>query len=60
MKKHTDNINCHRKGVSTFAGHTSPGTDQSSQKSFHLSHADKIEVESGVMADVYFTMKPLS
>ena len=31
------------KGVSTFASHTSPSTDQSLQKSFHLSHADKIE-----------------
>ena len=27
----------HRTGVSTFASHTSPSTDQSLQKSFHLS-----------------------
>jgi len=32
-----------RTGVSTFASHTSPSTGQSLQKSFHLSHADKIE-----------------
>ncbi len=32
-----------RTGVSTFASHTSPSTDQSFQKSFHLFHADKIE-----------------
>ena len=32
-------------GVSTFASHTSPSTDQSLQKSFHLSHADKIELK---------------
>ncbi len=31
--------------VSTFASHTSPSTDQSLQKSFHLSHADKIELK---------------
>jgi len=30
-------------GVSTFASSTSPSTDQSLQKSFHLSHAYKIE-----------------
>jgi len=34
-----------RTGVSTFASHTSPSTDQSLQKSFHLSHADKIELK---------------
>jgi hypothetical protein len=45
MKKHTDNIKSHRTGVSTFASHTSPSTDQSLQKSFHLSHADKIELK---------------
>ena len=28
-----------RTGVSTFASRTSPSTDQSLQKSFHLSHA---------------------
>jgi len=32
-------------GVSTFASHTSTSTDQSLQKSFHLSHADKIELK---------------
>ena len=35
----------HRTGVSTFASRTSPSTDQSLQKSFHLSHADKIELK---------------
>ena len=34
-----------RTGVSTFASRTSPCTDQSLQKSFHLSHADKIELK---------------
>ena len=32
-------------GVSTFASNISPSTDQSLQKSFHLSHADKIELK---------------
>jgi hypothetical protein len=32
-------------GLSTFASRTSPSTDQSLQKSFHLSHADKIELK---------------
>jgi len=32
-------------GVSTFASRTSPSTDQSLQKSFHLSYADKIELK---------------
>ena len=32
-------------GVSTFASRTSPSTYQSLQKSFHLSHADKIELK---------------
>jgi hypothetical protein len=32
-------------GVSTFASRTSPSTDQSLQKSFHLSHAEKIELK---------------
>jgi hypothetical protein len=45
MKKRIDNINSHRTGVSTFASHTSPSTVQSLQKSFHLSHADKIELK---------------
>lgn len=31
--------------VSTFASRTSPSTDQSLQKSLHLSHADKIELK---------------
>ena len=31
--------------TSTFASRTSPSTDQSLQKSFHLSHADKIELK---------------
>ena len=35
----------HQTGVSTFASRTSPSTDQSLQKSFHLSHADKIELK---------------
>ena len=35
----------HRTGVSTFASRTSPSTDQSLQKSFHLSNADKIELK---------------
>jgi len=37
--------NSQHTGVSTFASRTSPSTDQSSQKSFHLSHADKIELK---------------
>jgi hypothetical protein len=45
MKRHIDNINSHRTGVSTFASHTSLSTDQSLQKSFHLSHADKIKLK---------------
>jgi len=39
------NRKSHRTGVSTFASRTSPSTDQSLQKSFHLSHADKIELK---------------
>ena len=35
----------HHTGVSTFASRTSPSTDQSLQKSFHLSNADKIELK---------------
>jgi hypothetical protein len=34
-----------RTGVSTFASRTSPSTDQSLQKSFHLSHPVKIELK---------------
>lgn len=37
--------NNQRTGVSTFASHTRPSTDQSLQKSFHLSHPDKIELK---------------
>ncbi len=44
--------NSQRTGVSTFASRTtcpdpsgSPSTRQSLQKSFHLSHADKIELK---------------
>jgi len=37
------NTRSHSTGVSTFASHTSPSTDQSLQKIFHLSNADKIE-----------------
>jgi hypothetical protein len=37
------NIISHRTGVSTFASRTSP--NQSLQKGFHLSHADKIELK---------------
>ena len=32
-------------GVSTFASRTSPSTGQSLQKSFHLSHPDKIDLK---------------
>ena len=39
------NSNSHRTGVSTFASRTSPSTDQSLQKSFHLSHPEKIELK---------------
>jgi len=35
----------HRTGVSTFASRTSPSSDQSLQKSFHLSYPDKIELK---------------
>ena len=38
-------VKSHRTGVSTFASRTTPSTDQSLQKSFHLSHADKIELK---------------
>ena len=34
-----------RTGVSTFTSRSSPSTDQSLQKSFHLSHAEKIELK---------------
>ncbi|MBP9209047.1 MAG: hypothetical protein KBF37_01890 [Saprospiraceae bacterium] len=39
------NRKSHRTGVSTFASRTSPSTDQSLQKSFHLSSPDKIELK---------------
>jgi len=45
MKKHIDNINSHRTGVSTFASHTSQCTNQSLQKSSHLSNPEKIELK---------------
>jgi hypothetical protein len=35
----------HRIGVSTFASRKRPSTVQSLQKSFHLSHPDKIELK---------------
>ena len=35
----------HRTGVSTFASPTSPSTNQSLQKSFHLSSPDKFELK---------------
>ena len=35
----------HHTGVSTFASRTIPSTDQSLQKSFHLSHPIKIELK---------------
>ena len=37
--------NSQHTGVSTFASRTSPSIDQSLQKSFHLSHAEKIELK---------------
>lgn len=40
--------NNQRTGVSTFASRTSPSTDQSLQKSFHLSHPDKIELKKSL------------
>ena len=42
--KYSTNIS-HRTGVSTFASRTSPSTDQSLQKSLHLSSPDKIELK---------------
>ena len=45
MEKFELQRNSQRTGVSTFASRTSPSTDQSLQKSFHLSHADKIELK---------------
>ena len=35
----------HHTGVSTFTSHTIPSTEQSLQKSLHLSHPDKIELK---------------
>jgi len=35
----------HHTGVSTFESRTSPSTDQSLQKSFHLSLPEKIELK---------------
>ena len=37
--------NSQHTGVSTFASRTSQSTDQSLQKSFHLSHPEKIELK---------------
>lgn len=39
------NFTNHRTGVSTFASRNSQSTDQSLQKSFHLSGPDKIELK---------------
>lgn len=39
------NVKFKHTGVSTLASRRSPSTDQSLQKSFHLSHADKIELK---------------
>ncbi|MGK0639494.1 hypothetical protein [Schleiferia thermophila] len=39
MKKFGMKDKSHRTGLSTFASRTSPSTNQSLQKSFHLSHA---------------------
>jgi len=36
-----------RTGISTFASPASPDTGQNLQKSFDLSHADKIELKKG-------------
>jgi hypothetical protein len=44
LKLNRKTIN-HNTGVSTFASPTSPSTDQSLQKSFHLSSPDKIELK---------------
>jgi hypothetical protein len=38
-------MNYHHTGVSTFASRTSPSTEQSVQKSFHLSRPDRIELK---------------
>jgi len=43
-----DPQNSHHTGVSTFASRTSPSAGQSLQKSFHLSHADKIEFKKNL------------
>jgi len=42
---HRTKFKSHCTGVSTFASRTSPSTDQSLQKSFHLSSPDKIELK---------------
>ena len=44
-KLRKSSLNSQPTGVSTFASRTSPSTDQSLQKSFHLFHADKIELK---------------
>jgi hypothetical protein len=51
----------HHTGVSTFASCTSPSTDQSLQKSFHLSHPEKIELKKFPFPSVnkkYATAQP--
>ena len=45
LKTSITKTNSLRTGVSTFASPTSPSTGQSLQKSFHLSHPDKIELK---------------
>ena len=45
MEKFELQRNSQRIGVSTFASRTSPSSNQSLQKSFHLYHADKIELK---------------
>jgi len=51
MKKRIDNINSHSTGASTFAIRTSQAQTNPEgfreQKSFHLSHPDKIETVYG-------------
>ena len=52
----------HHTGVSTFASRASPSTDQSLQKSFHLSHTDKIElrkISSPSENKKYSTARPI-
>lgn len=46
LKRMKKNQNSIHTGVSTFASRTSPSLVQSLQKSFHLSHPDKIELKN--------------